>query len=146
MSIPYTSTVAAPNPFMALAQQETSGFGGGMMESDFMVLLLAQLRNQNPLEPMQDKDMMAQFTQVNSLRELQQINQTLLALSGNNQLSDASGLLGKVVQYMSYDGSLQAGTVTGVSLDQGQVVLWLGEKQVLLSEVRSVFDGGPEIG
>ncbi len=43
----------------------------------FMLVLLAQMRHQNPLEPMDDKEMIAQMTQLNSLQELQKIRLTL---------------------------------------------------------------------
>ncbi len=46
----------------------------------FMKMLLAQLRHQNPLEPMDDKEMIGQMTQLNSLQELQKINSTLQTL------------------------------------------------------------------
>jgi flagellar basal-body rod modification protein FlgD len=43
----------------------------------FMEVLLAQLRHQNPLQPMDDKDLIGQMAQLNSLQELQKINSAL---------------------------------------------------------------------
>lgn len=45
--------------------------------SAFMEVLLAQLRHQNPLQPMDDKDLIGQMAQLNSLQELQKINSAL---------------------------------------------------------------------
>jgi flagellar basal-body rod modification protein FlgD len=53
--------------------QSTSGLSG-FDANAFMAILLAQLRNQNPLEPMDDKELIGQMTQLNSLEELKKIS------------------------------------------------------------------------
>jgi flagellar basal-body rod modification protein FlgD len=110
----------------------------GLDSDQFMLLLLAQLRNQNPLEPMEDKDVMAQITQMNSLTELQKINAGVEALNQSNQLTEAAGLIGKSVEVKLNDGNTQKGTVTGVSLTQGEIMLWLGDQTVPLSGLVTV--------
>lgn len=60
--------------------QTNSAAGFSMDGGEFMMILLAQLRNQNPLEPMDDKQMIAQMAQLNSLEELQKINASLSTL------------------------------------------------------------------
>ncbi len=50
------------------------------LSDQFMKLLLAQLRNQNPLEPMNNSEFMGQMTQLNSLQELTKINDNLVQL------------------------------------------------------------------
>ena len=51
-----------------------------VMGEQFMQLLLAQLRNQNPLEPMENSEFMGQMTQLNSLQELKKMNDSLAYL------------------------------------------------------------------
>jgi flagellar basal-body rod modification protein FlgD len=71
----------------------------------FLKLLVAQLRNQNPLNPLQGTDFIAQTAQFTSLEQLQQINQSLAKLAspstgaGNTSLDAAlaAGYIGKVV-------------------------------------------------
>lgn len=53
---------------------QSSGGLSGFDANAFMAILLAQLRNQNPLEPMDDKELIAQMTQLNSLEELKKIS------------------------------------------------------------------------
>jgi flagellar basal-body rod modification protein FlgD len=109
--------------------------------SQFMQLLLAQLRNQNPLEPMQDKDFMGQITQVNSLQELQKMNRTLDKLLKTDTLTKAAGLMGKTVEVKGPDGQTRSGEVTGLSLQNGDVLLWLGGETVPLASVTRVSQG-----
>ncbi|MBI3761207.1 MAG: hypothetical protein HY260_05015 [Chloroflexi bacterium] len=104
----------------------------------FMQLLLAQLRNQNPLDPVEDKDFMGQVTAMNSLQELQKMNTALQGLTKTNRLSEAAGLIGRVVQARAADGQTRSGLVTGVTLQNDRVMLWLGRDPVDLSDVIGV--------
>lgn len=111
-----------------------------MEGAHFMQLLLAQLRLQNPLEPLQDREMMTQLAQINSLQELQQINAALRETAAANLLTQSAGLIGKTVEYVDDEGQTQRGVVTGVSMQDGQVTLWLGEERLPLAEVVSVHE------
>jgi flagellar basal-body rod modification protein FlgD len=142
------------------AAQPASNPFGFVEGAHFMQLLLAQLRNQNPLDPMQDKDMMGQLAQINSLQELQKINTALQSMAASTQLTNAAGLIGKTVQFPDEEGALQSGVVTGVSMVDGQIMLSLGEQLIPLWAVISVnagdgaseddgdseSDGGSEVG
>lgn len=90
--------------------QTTSASSGSSLDKEigkdaFLKLLVAQLRNQNPLNPLQGTDFIAQTAQFTSLEQLQQINASLAQLaasstSGNSVSLDAalaSNYLGKVV-------------------------------------------------
>ena len=78
--------------------------GGAMGKDQFLKLLVAQLQNQDPLNPMQGDQMAAQLAQFSSLEQLQQINTTLTgqqtssgALLGAIQASAAINTLGHTV-------------------------------------------------
>jgi flagellar basal-body rod modification protein FlgD len=83
----------------------------GLGKDAFLKLLVAQLRNQNPLNPLQGTDFIAQTAQFSSLEQLQQINQSLATLATSAAAADsnafdailASGFLGKTV---SANGSI----------------------------------------
>ena len=133
------NTISASKSTAADSAQTTQSNSLSAMDSDqFMLLLLAELKNQNPLEPMNDKDMMAQMTQINSLQELKKINNGLETMAKSNQLTQAASLIGKTVEVAIDGKSNQSGEVTGVSLVQGQVMLWLKDTTVLLSSLITV--------
>jgi flagellar basal-body rod modification protein FlgD len=91
----------------------------------FMRLLTVQLANQNPLEPMNDRDFFAQMAQLGTVQGMDNLQASM-------ELSQASGLLGKTVTAVRpmTDGggdSLVTGKVDKVTVRNGQVILTLTE-------------------
>lgn len=70
---------------------------GGASKSDFLRLLTEQLRHQDPLNPMEDKDMMAQLAQFSALEETQGMCTALESVAAGNQMSQGASFLGKIV-------------------------------------------------
>ena len=117
-----SNNTAATNPNTpAYATESKSSMG----KDAFLNLMIAQLKNQNPLEPMDGSDYSAQLAQFSSLEQLQNINQSLntsidanylLAQSVNNTMTAA--LIGKDAKIakntISFDG--QKGNSIGYHL------------------------------
>lgn len=95
-------------------------------KEDFLTLLVAQLQNQDPLNPTDATEFTGQLAQFSSLEQLIDINSNLEELSGDTGIFSSVGALGKEVtveaESVEYAGSdLQVGysldsTVTGVTL------------------------------
>jgi len=69
-------------------------------QSDFLKLLTTQLKNQDPLKPVENEAFVAQMAQFSSLSGITEMNTKLgsiLDSLNNNQLSTATGLVGKYV-------------------------------------------------
>jgi flagellar basal-body rod modification protein FlgD len=107
-------------------------------KDDFMKLLLAQLKQQDPLKPMDDQQFIAQTAQFNSLEQMQTLNKTLTAVLDSQQLTEASGLIGKTIAAAGSDGKAVTGAVTGVSMVKGVAQLHIGDKTVALDKVTKV--------
>ena len=63
-----------------------------LSDTDFMTLLIAQLENQDPLNPMEDTDMLGELAQFSSLEQLTAVNETLesMAEAFNAQLVNSA--------------------------------------------------------
>lgn len=109
---------------------------------DFLTMLVAQLTHQNPLEPMKDSEMMSQFTQLNSLQELQAMRVVLDSAAAANQNAYAASLIGKVVKVAQKDGSTLEGVVGGVTSEKGVLYLQIGTQKAPLSDVIEIRGGG----
>lgn len=107
-------------------------------KDDFMKLLLAQLKQQDPLKPMDDQQFIAQTAQFNSLEQMQTLNKTLTAVLDSQQLTESSALIGKTVAATGKDGKAVTGVVSGVSLVGGVAKLHVGDMTVDLDKVTKV--------
>ena len=66
----------------------------------FLKLLVAQLNNQDPLNPMDNAQMTTQMAQINTVTGIQQLNQTVKSLAeqfGQTQAAQAASLVGRQV-------------------------------------------------
>lgn len=95
-------------------QQQSSQTLG---QSDFLNLMIAQLKNQDPTKPLDSNQMisqMAQFSQVTGIQQLQQSFATLSKSLSSNQALQASTLVGHQVLAPTGAGVLASGgTITG---------------------------------
>jgi flagellar basal-body rod modification protein FlgD len=106
-------------------------------KTDFMQLLLAQLKNQDPMSPMEDKDMMAEFTQLSSLQSIQTLQKDIETMQSDNQKSYASSLVGKKVEAAVGDTTV-TGVVDSVEFSDTSVLLNIGDQSVDISNLLKV--------
>jgi flagellar basal-body rod modification protein FlgD len=126
-------------PETSKTKSSSSSTSSSKSTSDqFMSLLLAQMTNQNPLEPMNDTEMVNQMVSMNSLTELQKISKAITSLTQTNEFVSASALMDKSVTYLDSDSKKVTGTVTGVTLKNSEVYLTVDDKSVALSSITSV--------
>lgn len=94
-------------------------------QSNFMTLLVAQLRNQDPLNPATNEDFIAQLAQLESLDESKKISSSLATMVSTQEFSSASTLIGKNVMGTSKTASGDSidfkGIVSSVSQLDGKV-------------------------
>jgi len=70
---------------------------------DYMKLLVTQLQNQNPLEPMDSNDMASQLAQFSQLQQLESMNSSFADVLAITNRSYANSLLGKNVTFFTED-------------------------------------------
>jgi flagellar basal-body rod modification protein FlgD len=109
----------------------------------FMRLLVVQLVNQNPLEPMNDRDFFAQMAQLGQVEGLDN-------LQSSSDMAQATGFIGKTVTAVrpttsggEFNDPLVYGVVTGVVVKNGEQMLVIreadgGNVEVKLGAIQSV--------
>ena len=107
-------------------QKSKTATDNGMGQDTFMKLLVAQMRMQNPMQPSDDKEMIAQMTQFSMLEQLTELASSSAASATSGHVSQAVALLGRTVTYMDADGASQTGVVDQVSFKDGTPVLTVG--------------------
>jgi flagellar basal-body rod modification protein FlgD len=116
--------------------------GGELGKDAFLKLLVAQLKYQDPMNPMDNTEFLAQtaqFTTVEKLTELATAQQSLL--TAQLQLG-ASNLIGKTVSYADKDGKVQTGVVTAARFDGTTPTLRVGDADVAIADVKEISAAG----
>ena len=113
-----------------------AGSGKSVADQDtFLKLLVAQLKYQDPSNPADSTQFLAQTAQFTQVEKLGQIADMMQA----QQLIGASGLVGRTVTYQDANGASQTGVVTTVKLNgDSEPMLVVGNTDVQLSKVTEV--------
>ncbi len=135
-----------------LSAQDTRNTSGSLGKTEFMSLLVAQLANQDPLEPAKDTEFIAQLAQFSTLEQMQ-----LLTQSYSN--TQASSMVGKYIEGyyrvtlpgVDANGNAEyreekvqiAGLVSGIKMKNGVAELQiqgLKDYTVKLEDVQYIVD------
>jgi len=108
-------------------------------KDDFMKLLITQMQNQDPLEPMDNNAYIAQMAQLSSLEQMSNLTQSF-------QTSQALSLVGKTVTALTTGQEVGStvqitGKVSKVTINGKTVLLVVDGKEISLSDVTEVSDG-----
>jgi flagellar basal-body rod modification protein FlgD len=88
----------------------------------FLKLLIAQIQNQDPLEPMSSSDYVAQLATFSQVEKSVQTNERITELLATSRFQQAEGLLGRTVT--SADGTV-TGSVSAVRVSGAEVIVTL---------------------
>ncbi|MEK7773025.1 MAG: flagellar hook capping FlgD N-terminal domain-containing protein [Deltaproteobacteria bacterium] len=89
------------NASSASSTSSTSSTSDTLGKDDFLTLLVTQLENQDPLEPMDNTEFVAQLAQFSSLEGITNLNTTMSGMSGSltsMQNYSTASLIGKYVK------------------------------------------------
>ncbi len=104
----------------------------------FLNLMVAQLRYQDPMNPADSGEFLAQNAQFTALEKMQDIADQTGALLAAQISFGASGLVGRYVTYLDADGTSASGLVGSVSYDANGPMLVVDGENVTLGQVQSV--------
>ncbi len=108
------------------------------LQDQFLTLLVSQLKNQNPLEPMKNDEFLAQTAQFQALTEMQKLNKSMSTFMSQSQLNNASALIGKQVTALQSNGDTLTGVVTSARMNGSDIQLEIDGKFAPLSGVTKV--------
>ncbi|MGY3031117.1 flagellar basal-body rod modification protein FlgD [Bradyrhizobium sp. USDA 4354] len=93
----------------------------------FLQLLVAEMKNQDPTNPMDTSQYMSQFAQLSTVEQAMQTNSKLDALLSSQSLSQANGLIGKTVSFTDATGASFSGKVVSVSINSDGSIATLAD-------------------
>jgi len=114
MAIAPISTTSSPtNGSTSLQDSANSAFG--LSFQSLLQIIMAQLRYQDPLKPMDNFEFVSQLAQFSQIQQGQTTNDDLAALVSAQSVTQAASLLGRTVDIPA-GSTVLTGTVTAVSL------------------------------
>ena len=93
---------------------KTKTAGGEMGKDEFLKILITQLSHQDPTQPMQDKEFIAQMAQFSSLEQMTNVSAEISKVAALLTKGQAVSLLGRMVEVVA-GSQVVEGTVDEVS-------------------------------
>jgi len=113
--------------------------GLSLGKDQFMRLLVAQLKNQNPMDPMSNSELVTQMSQLATLEGITDLNGSFGDLLKLYSLLSGAELLGREVEYLTDSGTARRGTVQEVVRKGDSIALVVDGAQVSPSQLRRIF-------
>ena len=112
--------------------------GGTLGKTEFLQLLTTQMQYQDPLNPMDSTQMIAQLAQFSALEQMQNLSQEVQTARHESGLMLAGALTGQSVALTLADGSTQSGVVEGTSWTSNGLCLTIGGATYALSDIKNL--------
>ena len=141
MSVNPASAAAAATSSAAAAAANSNKSGGGfnnLTTADFMQMLIAELQNQDPTQPMSNQDLLSQLSTMSQLQSTQDLDSALQANTNSQQLSVASSFIGKAVQGTDSNNNPITGIASQAMLQNGTAYVAVGNTLVPLANITAV--------
>lgn len=116
-----------------------SAANANLGKDEFLKLLIAQLRNQDPMKPMEDREFIAQLAQFNSLEQMQNLNTSFSQMLKWQQLSQSSALIGKKIEAVKVGGVEVRGTVSEIKIGADGPMLKVGQEYIPLGSISKIY-------
>lgn len=111
--------------------------------TDFVNVLVQELSNQDPFEPNDSAQILEQLSSLRNIESQNQLQDRIKDLVLQNEIAQAGGMIGRMVQGLDEGGNRIDGVVTSVRIKEGKAVLELDTgKQLPMSRVERIADEG----
>ncbi len=113
------------------------------IQMDYMKLLVTQLQNQNPLEPMDNNEMASQLAQFSQLQQLESLNSNFANVLSSTERNYANSLIGKEISFASENETGGRDITSGIIEEvinnvDGEIILVTANHTIALEGVISI--------
>ena len=121
----------------AIVPKDRTGFNA-LTSEDFLKLLVTQLQNQDPSEPVGNEELLGQLSQMRNLQANLELGEAMKAITSSQNLVTAASFIGKNIKGVGADGTAVTGKVESAFLSDGQFYVRVGDMPVKLTDVTEV--------
>ena len=141
MPTPVTESTGGLLAQITGASSATAQSTNGMDKDTFLQLLVAQLRYQDPMNPTDSTQFLAQSAQFTALEKMEAVAEQTKQAVAAQMAFGASSLVGRAVTYVDANGKTVTGTVDAVQFKTEGPMLTVGSDEVALGDVTTVAEG-----
>ncbi len=109
-----------------------------LSQNDFLKLLVAQMTQQDPLNPKSDIEMIPQMVSFTQLEQSKNMQADIASLRSQQEILQASSLLGRTVEIQDESEAVISGTVTAVQMEEGTPKLVVNGSKHGLGDLLSI--------
>jgi flagellar basal-body rod modification protein FlgD len=109
-------------------------------ENDFLKLLVAQLKYQDPMSPTDNNQFMQEQASFSTVEGVNNLSATMKAMQASDQQAQSVALIGKQVSYVAADNTLGTGVVSSVTSLNGTLTVHVGNTDIDPSTIVQVAD------
>ena len=136
-----------PNYAVGNSSGVSSGTDKTLGKDEFLKILIAQIKNQDPMKPMEDKEFIAQMAQFTSVEQLMNMAKSMDRLTQSIGIS--STLIGKTIGWeveSTGNGNpvIKSGIVDSISVKDGETFAVVDGEEITIGRIISV--AGSETG
>lgn len=113
----------------------------------FLQLMIAELQNQDPLNPLDNSELVQQISQIREISATNELSDTLAAVMVGQNMATASSLIGKRISALTDQTENIEGVVDRVSVtvdeengDARMLRVHVGAHSIQLNNVREIVD------
>jgi len=116
----------------------SAGFSSKIGQDQFLQLLVAQMKSQDPLEPTSNQEFLGQLAQFSTLSGIETMNANFSQLMSLQDITQGSSLIGKQVAYTNASNQTANGTVNSISVSNGQLQIQVGAESITVDKILGV--------
>lgn len=116
-----------------------AGITSQLGQDQFLKLMVAQLKSQDPLEPIKDQEFLGQLAQFSTLSGIEKLNASFGDMLSLQQITQGANLMGQQIVYRNSDNQTAQGLVQGFAVNEGRIELQVGNEAVTLDQVIGMF-------
>ncbi len=116
----------------------STGVNAALGQDQFLELLVTQLQNQDPLNPITNEDFIAQLAQFSTLQGITDLNTSFSSLLKLQQLTQGSSILGRSATFTDANGLVQTSEITALNISDGEIQFLAGDQAIPIDRVQQV--------
>jgi flagellar basal-body rod modification protein FlgD len=118
-------------------QNGQSGFAA-LTSQDFLKMLITELKNQDPTQPVSNAELLQQLSQMQALQSNVELKSTLQDFANNQQVASGASFLGKQVSGNDSRNNPVSGVADRVFLQDGTLMIGVGSSSLSVANVTGV--------